>query len=150
MGRRARAISSEAWPFPQRLESILRKAYALIARAHQMTGDCQAALRTCDLGLSPDCEDAELWFRKAMAHRQRGEPDEAEACWRRILTLKPPTTFCSIDQGIYGHLTRRNLAVLAAERGDRAEARRLWHEVLAECADDREAVEMLRRLGGRG
>jgi hypothetical protein len=34
--------------------------------------------------------------------------------------------FCSVDQGIYGHLTRRNLAVLAAERGDQAEVRRLW------------------------
>ena len=47
-----------------------------------------------------------------------------------ILTLKRPDRFCSVDQGIYGHLTLRNLAVLAEERGDRVEARRLWRMVL--------------------
>ena len=52
------------------------------------------------------------WFRKAVVHRYRGESSEAENCWRRILTLKRPNQFCSIDQGIYGHLTRRNLAAL--------------------------------------
>ena len=88
----------------------MRKLYALIARAHQMMGDSQAALRTCAEGLSLDAEDAELWFRKAVVHRHRGESSEAESCWRRILTLTRPNEFCSIDQGIYGHLTRRNLA----------------------------------------
>ena len=48
--------------------------------------------------------------------------------------------FCSVDQGIYGHLTIRNLAVLAEERGDRAEAQRLWRMVLAACPDDPEAL----------
>ena len=38
--------------------------------------------------------------------------------------------------GIYGHLTRRNLAALAAERGDPDEEARLWAEVLAECPGD--------------
>ncbi len=59
-------------------------------------------------------------------HRHRGESAEAEQCWRRILTLTRPDQFCSVDMGIYGHLTRRNLAALAAERGDPAEAARLW------------------------
>ena len=104
-------------------DSIVRKLYALIARVHQMIGDSQAALRTCADGLSLDPEDAELWFRKAVVHRHRGESAEAEGCWRRILTLKRPNVFCSIDQGIYGHLTRRNLAALAAERGDHARGR---------------------------
>jgi len=69
-----------------------------------------------------------------------GQPVEAEACWRRILTLKRPDQFCSVDQGIYGHLTLRNLAVLAEERGDQAEARRLWRMVLDACPGDAEAV----------
>ena len=47
---------------------------------------------------------------------------------------------CSVDQGIYGHLTLRNLAVLAEERGDRAEARRLWRMVLDACPGDAEAM----------
>jgi hypothetical protein len=42
-------------------------------------------------------------------------------------------------------VTRRNLAALAAERGDSAEAERLWREVLAECPGDPEATAMLKQ-----
>jgi hypothetical protein len=45
-----------------------------------------------------------------------------------------------MDQGIYGLLTLRNLAVLAEERGDRAEARRLWMRVIDACLGDAEAM----------
>ena len=124
-------------------DSIVRKLYALIARAHQMLRDPQSALRACAQGLSLDPEDAELWFRKAIVHRHCGQAGEAEQCWRRILTLTRPQKFASVDQGIYGHLTRRNLAALAKERGDIDEAQRLWSEVLAECPGDREAAEKL-------
>ena len=65
--------------------------------------------------------------------------------WRRILELKRPEQYCSFDDGIYGHITRRNLAALAAERGDFAEARRLWDAVLAECPGDRQALAGLGR-----
>ena len=91
----------------------MRKLYALIARCHQMLGDLPAALGACSEGLRLDPDDAEIHFRKAVLHRKAGQPAEAEACWRRILTLKRPDQFCSVDQGIYGHLTLRNLAVLA-------------------------------------
>jgi hypothetical protein len=87
-----------------------------------------------------------VWFRKAVVHRHRGESADAENCWRRILGLHRPDQFCSFDQGIYGHLTRRNLAALSNERGDHAEARRLWSEVLAECPGDREALAKLGRV----
>jgi GT2 family glycosyltransferase len=127
-------------------DSITRKIFALIARSHQMLGDTGAALRACAEGLSIDAEDAELWFRRAVVHRHRGESAQAEACWRRILTLRRPEQYCSVDEGIYGHITRRNLAVLAAERGDHAEAARLWRAVLAECPGDREATANLERL----
>ena len=79
-------------------------------------------------------------------HRHRGEPAEAERSWRRILTLRRPEKFASVDQGIYGHLTRRNLAALAAERGDHDEAGKLWSQVLAECPGDREATTKLERF----
>jgi tetratricopeptide (TPR) repeat protein len=108
----------------------VRKLIALIARCHQMLGDLPAALNACSEGLRLDPDDAELHFRKAVLHRKAGQPAEAEACWRRILTLKRPDQFCCVDQGTYGHLTLRNLAVLAEERGDRAEAQRLWRMVL--------------------
>jgi tetratricopeptide (TPR) repeat protein len=121
-------------------DSITHKLFALLARVHQMIGDSREALRVCAQGLALDPDDAELLFRKAIVHRNRGEPAEAEACWRRILELRRPERFASVDMGIYGHLTRRNLASLARERGDRAEQDRLWSEVLAECPGDREAM----------
>jgi len=127
-------------------DSITRKLFALIARACQMLGDSEAALRTCAQGLQLDAADAELWFRKAVVHRQRGEPAEAERCWRRILTLGRPEQFCSVDEGIYGHPTRRNLAVLAMEGGEHQEAIRLWAEVLAECPGDPEVIARLNEL----
>jgi tetratricopeptide (TPR) repeat protein len=130
-------------------DSIVRKLFALIARAHQMLGDSQEALMACARGLRADPEDAELWFRKAVLHRNRGESSEADHCWRRILRLRRPDQFCSVDQGIFGHLTRRNLATLAAERGDDAEAERLWYDVIEEIPGDREAHAKLEQLRGR-
>ena len=48
--------------------------------------------------------------------------------------------FCSLDQGIYGQLTLRNLGALAEERSDQAEARRLWRMVPDACPGDAEAM----------
>ena len=128
-------------------DSIVRKLYALIARSYQMLRDYPAALASCAEGLSLDAEDAELWFRKAVVHRCGGDSAAAEDCWRRILALSRPRKFASLDQGIYGHLTRRNLAVVAMERGDVEEARRQWRGVLEECPGDREAVARLGEIG---
>jgi tetratricopeptide (TPR) repeat protein len=127
-------------------DSIVRKLFALPARTHQMMGDLRGALAACANGLELDSKDAKLWFRKGMVHRYRGESSEAEKCWRLILTLKRPDQFCSVDQGNFGHLTRRNLAVLAAERGDHAEVRRLCEAVLAEFPGDPEALAKLGRV----
>ena len=127
-------------------DSITRKLYALIARAHQGTGDTRAAIDACEAGLEIDPHDAELWFRKAVAHRARAENTEAETCWRKILGLHPQTKYSSVDIGIYGHLTRRNLATLALERGDHAEALSLCQAILKECRDDPGALKLMRQL----
>jgi len=128
-------------------DSITRKLFVLIARAHQMMGDLPGAAQVCAEGLSIDPNDAELLFRKAVVHRMRREMGEAEACWRRILGVQRPDQFCSVDQGIFGQLTLRNLAVLAEERSDPAGAAGLWRKVLAECPGDREALSKLEHLG---
>jgi hypothetical protein len=125
----------------------MRKLFALIARSHQILGNLQGALAVCAVGLSFDPGGAEMLFRKAVVHRTAGQPAQAEVCWRRILTLRRPDQFCSVDQGIYGHLTLRNLAVLAGERGDAAEAVKLWVRVAEECPREPEAMAMLERLG---
>ena len=127
-------------------DSITRKLYALIARSRQMLGDLDGALRTCGEGLAVDPEDAELLFRRGILHRHRGELAEAESNWRRILGLRRPEQFCSVDEGIYGHLTLRNLAMLAEDRGDRAEASRLWTAVLDKCPGDHDASMRLAQM----
>jgi glycosyltransferase involved in cell wall biosynthesis len=124
-------------------DSIVRKLYALISRAHQMRSEFPEALASCAEGLALDPQDAELWFRKAVVHRHSGSPAEAEQCWRRILSLTRPRKFASMDEGIYGHLTRRNLAALARERGDAQEEERQWRAVLAERPGDPEALRQL-------
>jgi len=74
-----------------------------------------------------------------LGHLQRSlrgsAPTDSSGEWR-----ERTDRFCSVDQGMYGHLTLRNLAVLAEERSDRAEARRLWRKVLDACPGDAEAI----------
>lgn len=130
-------------------DSITRKLHALVALCHQRLGDLQSAQAACEAGLAAFDDDAELLFRRAVIHRHRGEPAEAASCWRRILTLRPPERFSSVDAGIYGHLTRRNLAALAEEGGDRDEAARLWVRVLAEVPGDATARAALAKFRGR-
>jgi glycosyltransferase involved in cell wall biosynthesis len=131
-------------------DSITRKLYALIARCQQALGSPDEALATCEDGLRLDPEDAELWFRKAVVLRTTGRLDNARACWEHVLTLRRPEKFSSVDVGIYGHLTRRNLARIAEERRDWPTARLHWLETLRECPDDEEATAALRMLESHG
>jgi tetratricopeptide (TPR) repeat protein len=82
-------------------DSIVCKLFALIARTHQLMGDSQAALATCARGLELIPDDAELWFRKAIVHRNRGESSEAERCWRSIFTLARPDQDCNVGPAFY-------------------------------------------------
>jgi hypothetical protein len=81
-----------------------------------------------------------LLQEQPLNHRKAGQAAEAEACWRRISTGKRPDQFCSVYQGILGHLTHRNLAVVAKERSDHQEVQRLWQLVLTECPGEPEAT----------
>lgn len=130
-------------------DSITRKLYALISRCHLELGDLPTSLAACERGLANDPHDAELMFRKAVAHLANGQPAAAESCWRRVLELRRPERFSSVDQGIYGHLTRRNLARLAAARNDLTDAALHWQAVLAERPGDLEAIAELERLNSR-
>ena len=53
-------------------DSITRKLFALIARAHQMLGEPRQALAACAAGLELDPDDAELIFRKAVIRAPDG------------------------------------------------------------------------------
>ena len=124
-------------------DSITQKLFALIARCHQMLGDLPGTLAVCSEGLTftpmmRSCSSARLWCTAWRVSRpRRRRPGGA------LFTLKRPEQFCSVDQGIYGHLTLRNLAALAAERGDHPEAQRIWKSILEECTGDAEATARL-------
>jgi len=124
-------------------ESLRRKLFGMTAWTHQILGNLTDSLHICNEGIAIEPQDAELWFRKAVALRYLGKTNEAEACWQHILGLRRPNQFCSVDQGIYGHLTRRNLAIIAAERGDYSEATVHWRAVLNECPGDADAARQL-------
>jgi glycosyltransferase involved in cell wall biosynthesis len=131
-------------------DSIHRKLYALVAQAHQKLGETGAALAACAEGLVLAPGDPELLFRQGIVRRITGDRTGAKACWMEILEQPDPRRpFSSAAPGITGHLTRRNLAALAEEDGQFAEACGLWEQVLAECPGDPEALRVLDRLRSR-
>ncbi|HZZ78870.1 MAG TPA: glycosyltransferase [Gemmataceae bacterium] len=123
-----------------RTESIACKLFAMIAWANQLLLRYEESMRVCNEGLQYFPDDGELWFRKAVALRYLLRTTEAEICWRRVLKLGRPQSFYNVDPGVYGHLTRHNLALIAEERGDNAEARIHWLAILAECPRHTEAL----------
>ncbi len=139
--RAAVGLLQESLAASARADSITRKLHALIARAHRLLGEPERAPAACATGLADDPDDAELLFRKGVLHRLQGEPANAGVCWRRVLTLRRPERFASVDAGIYGHVTRRNLARRAEEEGDSVEAARHWSGVLGERPSDKRYPE---------
>ena len=126
-------------------QSIACKLFAMIAWTNQILLRYDESLRVCNEGQIYFPKDGELWFRKAVALRYLHRSAEAEMCWKRVLELGRPQTFYSVDQGIYGHLTRHNLALIAEERGDHAEADIHWRAILAECPGHVEALRRTQR-----
>ncbi|WP_315852320.1 glycosyltransferase [Paludisphaera rhizosphaerae] len=127
-------------------DSITSKLHALIARAHQVLGEPDAALAACAAGLADEPDDVELLFRKGVLHRLGGDAASARACWERILTVRRPEKFASVDESLFGWATHRNLAVLAEERGDLAEARGRWEAVRVARPGDPEPAQALERI----
>jgi glycosyltransferase involved in cell wall biosynthesis len=124
-------------------ESIACKLYAMISWTNQVLNRYEESLRASDEGLSHFPADGELLFRKAIALRYLHRSSEAEACFTRILGLGRPKKLYNVEMGIFGHLTRGNLAIIAEERRDHALARVHWQAVLAECPGHALATQKL-------
>jgi YD repeat-containing protein len=69
--------------------------------------------------------------------------DQTGETWVSASPAEAITLTYDADYELTGHLTRRNLAALATERGDRQEAKAQWRAVLDECPGDREALKHL-------
>lgn len=135
-------LSQAKWGTTQ---SIACKLFAMIAWTNQVLSRYDESLRVCNEGLYYFPEDGELLFRKAITLRYLRKASEAEECFTRILGLGRPKKLYNVEPGIFGHMTRGNLAIIAEERGDYAVAETHWRAVLAECPTHPEALKRFRQ-----
>ena len=112
-------------------ESHLRKAYAFLVQAETHLGQRETALETCRRGRALFPRDAELLFREGVVLQELRRFDEARRAYIEVLGSSEERHFASVDLGLTGFKAHHNLAVMAAERGDLAEAEREWREVVA-------------------
>ncbi len=105
-------------------------------------GRHEQALATCRRGRELFPRDVELRFREGIVLHELGRLDEARRSYLDVLASGEERHLASVDRALAGFKARQNLAVVAAEMGDLAEAERQWREVV------REAPRY--RLGWRG
>jgi GT2 family glycosyltransferase/tetratricopeptide (TPR) repeat protein len=132
-------------------EPHLRKAYALLMFARMKLGRHEEALATCRLGRAMFPRDTELRFREGVLLHELGRLAESRQAYLDVLNGSEERHFASVDQGLRGFKSRQNLAVLAADMGDLAEAERQWREVVREAPRYRQGwrglAETLARSG---
>ncbi len=113
-------------------ESHLRKAYALLVYAEMRLGHREEALAICRRGRELFPRDAELRFREGVLLHELHRLDEARRAYLDVLECRDDRHFSSVDRGLDGFKARQNLAVVAADMGDFAEAERQWRRVVEE------------------
>ncbi len=129
--------------------SIVRKLYALLAQCHRRLEQSDLALAACRKGREFYADDVELLFQEGLARRECGDRIGARACWAELLRPRATDHFASLDTGLCGHKKRHNLAHLALEDGDLAEAEAHWRAALAERPDFEAARQGLQEVESR-
>ncbi len=107
--------------------------------AHQMMRNSQAAIQICSTGSSSTRKTLIYGFAKGSCIGT-GENRPMPKTRGGGSGTKTPEQILQRGSRHLRPSDRRNLAVLAAERGDRGEEERLWRAVLAECPADGEAL----------
>jgi tetratricopeptide (TPR) repeat protein len=115
--------------------SITRKVYALIAACLRDLGRHKEALQTCQRGQQVCPGDPELLFSEALLREQTGDEAGAEACWQRLVTLKPGRHFASVTTGLTTFKARHNLAMLYRRQKRLREAEVQWRLAVATAAE---------------
>ena len=118
-------------------DSITRKLFALIARCHQMLGDLQGGagrlLRRC-LVRSSGRRAARPQGCRA---KDGGPARQTESRLAAILKYEASRAVRSVDQGIYGHLTRRATSPhWPPNAATSLKPSALWKSILEECPGD--------------
>jgi GT2 family glycosyltransferase/tetratricopeptide (TPR) repeat protein len=103
-------------------ETILRKAYALLAVSQNLLGNKEEALKTILSGLEACPGDPELLYRKGQMLAEADRPAEAVEAYRSVIGQDISGHFSSIELGILGPGVRVNLALALARLGNYREA----------------------------
>jgi O-antigen biosynthesis protein len=132
-------------------ESHLRKAYALLLYAEMRLEDRGRAWETCRRARELFPQDAELRFREGVLLHDLGRLEEARRAYLDVLENREERHFTSVDRALTGFKARQNLAVVAVDLGDLADAERQWRAVVREAPHYRTGWrglgEILMRLG---
>jgi tetratricopeptide (TPR) repeat protein len=113
-------------------EAHLRKAFALLVYALMRLGRRDEALSESRRGREMFPRDVELRFREGVLLHELGRLDESRRAYLEVLSAREERHFASVDRALTGFKARQNLAVVAGDLGDFAEAERQWREVTLE------------------
>jgi tetratricopeptide (TPR) repeat protein/glycosyltransferase involved in cell wall biosynthesis len=113
-------------------DSIVRKLFALLARAHDGLGKRREALAWCRAGRARCPDDAELLFQEGVLLAGLGDQRGAETALRTLLDIRPAENFASVDAGLRGHKGRHHLALVLQAQGRADDAEEQWRRALAE------------------
>ena len=114
--------------------AYLPKAHVLVARAWQVLGRPDEALRSCQAAKSQFPDDLELWFEEGNLLLARGDLTEARRSFKTLLKMKHKRTFVGVNPDLMFH-ARHNLAVTFRALGIVREAEYHWLRVLHEAPD---------------
>ena len=113
-------------------DSIIRKAYALLALSLREAGEADAALETVEAGLRVTPDDPELHFHRGHMLTARSRYEEAKAAYRAAVSCPIDDHFSSVDMGILGYKSFHNLGGLCQVLRDYPGARDWWSRAVAD------------------
>lgn len=113
-------------------DSIVRKAYAMLATAHSCTFDREAALRANEAGRRHYPEDAELLFQAGQLYQEVNRFAEARQALERLVTGQDDLHYRSVDLGLRGHRGQHELALLYRRLGDPAHCEQVLRRIATE------------------
>jgi glycosyltransferase involved in cell wall biosynthesis len=134
-------------------DSIVRKAYAMLAMARMAQGEWDLALAANEEGRQYYPDDAELLYQAGQIYNQLDRFTEAREALERLLTGAEDIHYRSVDVGLRSFKGRHQLALLFRRLGDAPHAEQVLREVVASQPSYLPArvdlVETLQQMGRR-
>jgi glycosyltransferase involved in cell wall biosynthesis len=112
-------------------DSIVRKAYAMLATARICQLEWQAAVQVNEEGRGYYPDDAELLFQAGQIYQQLGRFDDARRAFERLIAGQEGEHYRSVDVGLRTYRGRHELALLHARMGDLSHAAAVLEEIAA-------------------